>query len=123
MNLDNILRVGIRAPQDSDGWSQCTRPSRKLIHFLPYHPDDPRLATSSRLDKHEYDTVLQVDFRHCQFLGKAEFVATQNGYILANGHVPAQCVRRVEFSSTPKSGKRAWKRHKCWAPPPPDDDW
>eukprot|EP00969_Alexandrium_andersonii_P186717 8249666-Alexandrium_andersonii.AAC.1 len=50
-HLDSILRIGIRPPQDSDDWRQCTRPSRKFIHFLPYHPDDPRLATSSRLDK------------------------------------------------------------------------
>eukprot|EP00969_Alexandrium_andersonii_P094588 4178927-Alexandrium_andersonii.AAC.1 len=69
---------------------------------MPYHPDDPRLATSSRLGKAEYDAVLQVDFRYCQFLETAEFVATQNGYILAEGHVPAKRVRRVEFSAVSK---------------------
>eukprot|EP00969_Alexandrium_andersonii_P011825 515206-Alexandrium_andersonii.AAC.1 len=31
------------------------------MHFLPYHPDDPRLATTARLDKPEYDASLFVD--------------------------------------------------------------
>eukprot|EP00969_Alexandrium_andersonii_P065546 2888857-Alexandrium_andersonii.AAC.1 len=58
-SLTNILRIGIRAPQSTDDWRECTKPSRKFIHFLPCHPNDPRLATSSRLDKPEYDAVLQ----------------------------------------------------------------
>eukprot|EP00969_Alexandrium_andersonii_P080703 3557189-Alexandrium_andersonii.AAC.1 len=77
-SLEGILRIRTRAPQDSADWRECARPSRKFIHFLPFHPDDPRLATTSRLDKAEYDAVLQVDFRYCQFLGNADFVATQN---------------------------------------------
>eukprot|EP00969_Alexandrium_andersonii_P010110 441022-Alexandrium_andersonii.AAC.1 len=44
-NLTSILRIGIRAPQDSDDWRERTKPSSKFLHFLPYHPDDPRLAT------------------------------------------------------------------------------
>eukprot|EP00969_Alexandrium_andersonii_P246088 10874565-Alexandrium_andersonii.AAC.1 len=31
-----------------------TNPSRKFIHFHPDRPSDPRLATTSRLDKSEY---------------------------------------------------------------------
>eukprot|EP00969_Alexandrium_andersonii_P329910 14579752-Alexandrium_andersonii.AAC.1 len=64
------------------------------MHFLPYHPDDVRLATTSRLDKDDYDALLHVDFRCCQCMECADFVATQNGYILAEGRIPAMCVRR-----------------------------
>eukprot|EP00969_Alexandrium_andersonii_P291180 12872071-Alexandrium_andersonii.AAC.1 len=38
------------------------------MHFLPYHPDDPRLATVARLDKSSYDTLLFIDFRQCQYV-------------------------------------------------------
>eukprot|EP00969_Alexandrium_andersonii_P172552 7627842-Alexandrium_andersonii.AAC.1 len=63
------------------------------------------------------------DFRYCQAMGSAEFVATQTGYILADGHVPPKCVWRVEFSAVSRSGRRAWKSHKAWQAPPPDDWW
>eukprot|EP00969_Alexandrium_andersonii_P137419 6077905-Alexandrium_andersonii.AAC.1 len=88
--------MGIRAPQDSDDRRECSRPSQKFIHFLPFHPSGARLATASRLDKSDYDALLQVDFRYCQALGRAEFVATQNGCILADGHIPPRCVRCID---------------------------
>eukprot|EP00969_Alexandrium_andersonii_P273366 12082687-Alexandrium_andersonii.AAC.1 len=65
------------------------------MRFLPYHPDDPRLATTARLGKPGDDALLFVDFRQRQYLTCAEFVASQNGYILAEGRIPTQCVRRV----------------------------
>eukprot|EP00969_Alexandrium_andersonii_P145714 6444369-Alexandrium_andersonii.AAC.1 len=40
-NLGSILQTGLRAPQDSDNWRERTRPARKFIHFLPFHPADP----------------------------------------------------------------------------------
>eukprot|EP00969_Alexandrium_andersonii_P161737 7148594-Alexandrium_andersonii.AAC.1 len=60
----------------------------------------------SRLDESDYDALLQVDFRYCRALGHATFVATQNGYILADGHAPPRCIRRAEFSAVSRSGKR-----------------
>eukprot|EP00969_Alexandrium_andersonii_P355375 15444236-Alexandrium_andersonii.AAC.1 len=72
------MQTGTRAPQDSDDWNVCSRPSRRFIRFLPYHPNDSRLATSSRLDQPEYDAMLHVDFRFCQYLDCADFAATQN---------------------------------------------
>eukprot|EP00969_Alexandrium_andersonii_P127250 5624488-Alexandrium_andersonii.AAC.1 len=91
------------------------------MHFLPFHPSGPRLATASRLDKSDYDALLQVDFRYCQALGNAIFVATQNGYILADGHVLPCCIRRVEFLSVSRSGKRVWRDRDSWPAPPPHD--
>eukprot|EP00969_Alexandrium_andersonii_P271355 11993644-Alexandrium_andersonii.AAC.1 len=82
------------------------------MHFLPYHPTDPRLATKSRLDRSDYDALLHVDFRQCQFLNCADFVATQNGHILAEGRIPAQCIRRVEYAPVSRAGAREWRRHK-----------
>eukprot|EP00969_Alexandrium_andersonii_P294000 12993846-Alexandrium_andersonii.AAC.1 len=77
-NLESIWNVGLQPPQEFDDWSIQSRPSRKFMHFLPYHPDDPRLATKARLDRSDYDALLHVDFRQCQFLNCADFVATQN---------------------------------------------
>eukprot|EP00969_Alexandrium_andersonii_P101312 4469559-Alexandrium_andersonii.AAC.1 len=73
------------------------------MHFLPFHPTDPRLATTFRLGKSDYDA--------------------QNGYILADGHVPPKCARRVEFSAVSRSSRRAWKSHRAWRAPPPDEWW
>eukprot|EP00969_Alexandrium_andersonii_P291354 12878926-Alexandrium_andersonii.AAC.1 len=36
--------MGVRAPQDSDDWCECSSPSRKFIHFLPFHPTLPGLG-------------------------------------------------------------------------------
>eukprot|EP00969_Alexandrium_andersonii_P137029 6061592-Alexandrium_andersonii.AAC.1 len=62
--LDSIFQTGLKPPQDFDGWSVCSRPSRKFTHFLPYHPDDPRLATTARLDKPDYDALLYLSLIH-----------------------------------------------------------
>ena len=40
------------------------------------------------------------------------FVATQNGYILAEGRIPARCVRRVETCSVSQTGRRVWQQHR-----------
>eukprot|EP00969_Alexandrium_andersonii_P268636 11871468-Alexandrium_andersonii.AAC.1 len=53
----------------------------------------------------------------------SSLVASQNGYILADGHVPPKCVRRVEFSAVSRSGKRVWKSHKARRALPPDESW
>eukprot|EP00969_Alexandrium_andersonii_P048150 2113156-Alexandrium_andersonii.AAC.1 len=53
----------------------------------------------------------------------ADFVATQNGYILAEGRIPAMCVRRVETCSVTQTGRRTWQQHRGWSPPDINVEW